>query len=203
MPMKPKVKTVPERGVGEIAKHAYSLDIDAINVILPSRAATESFGRSIGRLLQGGEVLALMGSLGAGKTALVRGIATGLRVPSDAVSSPTFVLAHEYRGRLPLIHIDLYRVSDGLEADASGLSDSFTDRTVVAIEWADRFPAWLPSDRLEFRLSHRTPFTRGLTITALGPVSSLLFQRVKHVQQRMRSGRTRAKSLIRRKASRQ
>src|SRR5262245_9267813 len=76
---------------------------------LPSLRDTDRLGRAIGSVLEGGESLALSGTLGAGKTALVRGIATGLGAPAEAVSSPTFVLLHEYHGRLPLAHIDLYR----------------------------------------------------------------------------------------------
>jgi tRNA threonylcarbamoyladenosine biosynthesis protein TsaE len=170
-------------------------------MVLSSLADTESLGQAIGRMLKGGEVLALIGMLGAGKTALVRGIAAGLGVPSDAVSSPTFVLAHEYQGRLSLIHIDLYRVKDSFEAQASGLSDCFTDQTVVAIEWADRFPAWLPTDRLEIKLTHRSPRTRGLVISAGGAGSSLLLDRITQEQRQQPLARTRRKILQRGKAS--
>jgi tRNA threonylcarbamoyladenosine biosynthesis protein TsaE len=146
--------------------------------VLTSLAATESLGRAIGRALTGGNVLALIGALGAGKTAMVRGIASGLDAPPDAVSSPTFVLVHEYQGRLPLIHIDLYRLHSNADIESIGLSDYFTDRTVVAIEWADRFPALLPEDRLEVRLTHRSPATRTVRLAANGPRSRLLLTRI-------------------------
>jgi tRNA threonylcarbamoyladenosine biosynthesis protein TsaE len=88
----------------------------------------------------------LIGALGAGKTAMVRGIAAGLGAPSDSVSSPTFVLVREYQGRLPLMHIDLYRLRTDAEAESIGLSDYFAGRAVAVIEWADRFPFLLPED---------------------------------------------------------
>jgi tRNA threonylcarbamoyladenosine biosynthesis protein TsaE len=148
------------------------------DLALTSLAATESLGRAIGRALTGGDVLALIGALGAGKTAMVRGIAAGLGVPPDSVSSPTFVLVHEYRGRLSLIHIDLYRLCTDADIESIGLSDYFTDRTVEAIEWADRFPALLPEDRLEVRLTHRTPATRTVRLAAKGPQSRSLLARI-------------------------
>jgi tRNA threonylcarbamoyladenosine biosynthesis protein TsaE len=109
---------------------------------------------------------------------MVRGIAAGLGVPPDSVSSPTFVLVHEYRARLPLIHIDLYRLRTDADIESIGLSDYFTDRTVVAIEWADRFLALLPEDRLEVRLTHRTPATRTVRLAAKGPQSRSLLARI-------------------------
>jgi tRNA threonylcarbamoyladenosine biosynthesis protein TsaE len=129
-------------------------------------------------------VLALIGELGAGKTALVRGIAAGLGTPPVFVSSPTFVLVHEYRGRLPLVHIDLYRLHTHAEAESIGLSDYFTGQAITAIEWADRFPALLPDDRLEVRLTHRSLATRKAQLVAQGPQSLALLTRIKQTRQR-------------------
>jgi tRNA threonylcarbamoyladenosine biosynthesis protein TsaE len=131
-------------------------------------------------------VLALIGALGAGKTALVRGIAAGLEMPPDSISSPTFVLVHEYRGRLPLAHIDLYRLKSGAEAESIGLRDYLTGHTVSVIEWADRFPALLPEDRLEVRLMHRSPATREAVLRAQGPRSSALLARINEVRRSIR-----------------
>jgi len=83
---------------------------DLLDVTLASPRETDLFGRTIGTVLRGGDVLTLIGELGAGKTALVRGIVAGLGGSASAVSSPTFMLMHEYQGRLPLIHLDLYRL---------------------------------------------------------------------------------------------
>ena len=199
--MGPRAKRV-KGGVGSTtSKRSTALAADSFNVVLSSRAETESLGRSIGRVLTGGEVLALHGTLGAGKTTLVRGIAIGLGVPSHCVSSPTFILAHEYPGRVPLMHIDLYRVKDSLEVEASGLSDCFTERMVVAVEWADRFPSWLPTDRLELRLLHRSQVARGLSITARGPVASSLLCKIKDFRRRRTSGRANKMTTGRGKAS--
>lgn len=151
-----------------------------LDFILSSPGETESFGSAVGRLLNGGEVLALIGELGAGKTALVRGIVAGLGVPASAVTSPTFLIAHEYRGgRLPVVHIDLYRLRRPEEAESIGLSDYLRDDVVVAVEWADRFPELLPDDRLDVTLAHRSRTTRTARVEARGPCSRSLLSRIK------------------------
>ena len=163
--------------------------IDSFELALSSRSKTASLGKAIGGALTGGEVLALIGELGAGKTALVRGIASGLGAPPDSVSSPTFVLVHEYRGRLPLIHADLYRLHTEADAEAIGLPDCFTGQAVTAIEWADRFPSLLPKDRLDVRLIHRSPATRTAQLTAHGPQSLRLLAHIIQIQRPARQSR--------------
>ncbi len=150
-----------------------------LDLILSSPSETDSFGCAIGRQLHGGEVLALIGELGVGKTALVRGIVAGLGVPADSVTSPTFLIVHEYQGRLPVVHIDLYRLQRPEETESIGLSDYLRDDAAVAIEWADRFPQLLPEDRLEVRLTHRTRTTRRVRVEARGPRSRSLLARIK------------------------
>jgi tRNA threonylcarbamoyladenosine biosynthesis protein TsaE len=162
-----------------------------MRVSLPSGAATEALGQSIGQAVRGGEVLALVGELGAGKTSLVRGIADGLQAPA-AVSSPTFVLIHEYQGRLPLVHVDLYRLRSEAEAEAIGLQEYFDGRAVTAIEWADRFPALLPADRLDLRLRHVSPTARTAELSARGPAARALLNRMRSVRRAPRSVRRRA-----------
>jgi tRNA threonylcarbamoyladenosine biosynthesis protein TsaE len=155
--------------------------VGSLDLVLSSLGKTESFGYAIGQLLHGGDVLALIGELGAGKTALVRGIVAGLGGSKVSVTSPTFVLVHQYQGRLPLIHIDFYRLRRAEEAESFGLSDCFTDEAVTAIEWADRFPDLLPEDRLEVRLLHGTPTSRRAQVRACGPQSHSLLARIKNV----------------------
>ncbi len=105
-----------------------------------SEEATAQVGRELAASLQAGSVVLLSGDLGAGKTAFVRGLAAGLGIDPGAVSSPTFTLIQEYRGgRLPLFHVDLYRLQS-IEVDDLGLDDEAMERGVIAIEWPDRLP---------------------------------------------------------------
>lgn len=111
-----------------------------------SAAETAAAGRARARQLQPGDVLALVGDLGAGKTEFVKGLAAGLQ--SDAaVTSPTFTLIHEYAdGRLPLYHFDFYRLEKEAEALALGLDVYFFGEGVSVVEWADRFPRLFPEN---------------------------------------------------------
>jgi len=104
-----------------------------------SEAETAAVARALGAALGPGTVVLLYGELGAGKTAFVRGLAAGLGADPDEVSSPTFTLVQEYAGRLPLYHVDLYRL-DRAEVDDLGLDELEAGAGVVAIEWADRLP---------------------------------------------------------------
>lgn len=136
-------------------------------LVLRSPRQTHRLGLCLGRLLQGGEVVALFGDLGTGKTSLVRGIAEGLLADPTAISSPTFTLIHEYQGRLRLIHADLYRLT-AAQLDDTGLNDYLDGHTITAIEWADRWGAGLPPDRLDIHLSHCPAATRRAILTANG-----------------------------------
>jgi tRNA threonylcarbamoyladenosine biosynthesis protein TsaE len=107
-------------------------------VISHSEEETSAVGRQLGSRLDRGAVVLLAGDLGAGKTAFVRGLAEGLGIDPSEVSSPTFTLIQEYRGgRLPLFHVDLYRLTPA-EADDLGLDDPSMEAGVMAIEWPDR-----------------------------------------------------------------
>ncbi len=126
--------------------------------------ATEQFGEQLGRRLVPGDVVGLMGELGAGKTTLIRGLAKGLELNPDDVKSPTFILLREYPGRVPLIHIDAYRL-DGTDAavvweDPDWL---FSPHKVTVIEWADRVGTWLPDDALVVRVAHKSTNQRSVT----------------------------------------
>lgn len=121
-------------------------------LVTRSREETEALGERIGRAARGGDVLALWGELGAGKTALVRGVAKGLGIPQHEVTSPTFVIVHEHHeGRLPLYHVDLYRIGPD-DARSTGWDEGFAARGVTAIEWPDRVARELPEDRLDIRI---------------------------------------------------
>lgn len=117
-------------------------------------AQTIEFGRAIGRRLRGGMVVALVGHLGAGKTHLVKGIALGNGLQdADDVTSPTFVLANEYAGRLRIHHVDLYRLKDARELTGLGFEDMRSAGAAVVVEWADRFPNAIPADALWVRFA--------------------------------------------------
>ena len=142
---------------------------DFIQRRMRSVQETIQFGKQIGQQLTGGEVLALTGDLGTGKTVLTRGIALGLGIPMDQVSSPTFTLIQEYLDSIPLIHVDLYRLERPSELSALGLEEYFTPSTIVIIEWAERFPQILPSDHIAIRLEHgETEDIRLLSVSGTG-----------------------------------
>jgi len=135
--------------------------------------ATRDLGRRLGQLLRGGEVVALRGELGAGKTTLVQGLALGLGLEQESVTSPSFVLiANLIGGRLELKHVDLYRLN-AEEAVELGLEELMTgpgsETGVTALEWAERAEEMLPSDRFEINLSWLGPHKRRAEIRALGP----------------------------------
>jgi tRNA threonylcarbamoyladenosine biosynthesis protein TsaE len=134
----------------------------------------------IGRVLRGGEMIALYGPLGSGKTVLVRGIAQGLGASPMTVTSPTFVVIHEYdQGRLPLVHMDLYRIRTPHELESTGLIEYFSGQTVTAVEWADKGRAVLPEDRIDMTLNHRAARSRSIQVRATGPKSGELLARLR------------------------
>jgi tRNA threonylcarbamoyladenosine biosynthesis protein TsaE len=114
-------------------------------------AATERLGQALAAAVPGGTVVALIGTLGAGKTRLVQAFAAAHGVPRDAATSPTFVLVNEYRGRAPIYHIDAYRLRDEDEFLELGPEEYFDSTGVTFVEWADRVADCLPAERLEIR----------------------------------------------------
>jgi tRNA threonylcarbamoyladenosine biosynthesis protein TsaE len=109
-----------------------------------SEAATEALAADFAADLSAGDVVLLSGTLGAGKTAFVRGMARGLGADAEDVSSPTFAIVHEYRGgRLPLFHVDLYRLTPGDTGDL-GLEEMGVADGVLAIEWPERLTTAFP-----------------------------------------------------------
>ena len=109
-----------------------------------SEEATRAIASSLAATLMPGAVVLLSGDLGAGKTAFVRGLAQGLGLDPDDVTSPTFTLVHEYRGgRLPLVHVDLYRL-DRAELDEIGLDQDLAAAGVTAVEWSERLIREMP-----------------------------------------------------------
>jgi tRNA threonylcarbamoyladenosine biosynthesis protein TsaE len=132
-------------------------------ILTHSEDETSAAGERFAARLAGGDVLLLYGDLGAGKTAFVRGLARGLGASSDDVSSPTFTLIQEYRGRLTLYHVDLYRLQS-IEAADLGL-DELPDRSsVMAVEWAERWSE-RPHSAWQIRFAHRGQDRRQIEIS--------------------------------------
>jgi tRNA threonylcarbamoyladenosine biosynthesis protein TsaE len=123
---------------------------------------TAGVGERLAATLGAGDVVLLYGELGAGKTAFVRGLARGLGAAPDEVSSPTFTLVQEYRGRLVLYHVDLYRL-EPREVDDLGLEELVSSDGVVAIEWAERWQG-RPDDVLEVKIEEAGEDTRRISI---------------------------------------
>jgi tRNA threonylcarbamoyladenosine biosynthesis protein TsaE len=120
--------------------------------ILNNVGSTQAFGEGWATGLTGGEVIALHGVLGAGKTQLVKGLAQGLGYRGD-VTSPTFTIMHEYRGgRLPIYHLDLYRIKDEAEAISIGLEEYIPGDGVTVIEWPERITSLLPDHTQHWEL---------------------------------------------------
>lgn len=139
---------------------------DAV-IVTEAERETEAVGEQLAGTLAAGDVILLHGQLGAGKTAFVRGLARGLGTDPDGVSSPTFTLIQEYRGgTMPLFHVDLYRL-EPREVDDLGLDELISGQAIVAIEWAERWPA-RPSQAIEVTLEHEGEDRRRITIDDLG-----------------------------------
>ena len=124
---------------------------------------TEGFGRRFAENLKPGDVLALTGDLGSGKTQFVKGLAAGLGA-TTAATSPTFTLIHEYAGgRLPIYHFDFFRVEDRQSAERLGLDDYFFGDGVSVIEWADRFPDLIPETARWISFETKSEAQRAIT----------------------------------------
>jgi tRNA threonylcarbamoyladenosine biosynthesis protein TsaE len=138
---------------------------------------TQRLGRAIGETFTGGEILLLIGSLGAGKTKLTQGIAYGLDV-KEYTKSPSFVLVNEYLGRVPLIHMDLYRIEHPKEVLLLGLDDYISDSSVVVVEWGDRGRPEFPSDHLTINIKVISEDVRQLVFDSWGVSSDLSLKRI-------------------------
>ena len=139
-------------------------------VKLPSASpdTTREIGARLGRLVQPGDVLALYGDLGAGKTCLVQGLAAGLGVTAP-IRSPTFILIAEHAGRLPLYHVDLYRTESLEEIRALGLEDLLGGDGVTVIEWGDKAEALLPIGSIRVRIDGVGDDPREIHVEGLSP----------------------------------
>ena len=150
--------TAPSRGVGAPPNASWRL-------ISHSAKDTAALGGMLATLLCAGDVLSLDGELGAGKTVLTQGIGEGIGVPKRAIRSPTYTIAHRHdMGRLPLIHIDAYRLSGPEDLLELGLEEVLVRDAVVVVEWAARVKTMLPNVSLSVRLQHTVADARLIII---------------------------------------
>jgi len=117
-----------------------------------STAETLELARAVGELLRPGDVVSLVGDLGAGKTVFARGVARALGV-TELVVSPSFTIVREYDGRVPLVHVDVYRIDAVQELHDLGFEEVVREDAVTLVEWGDRIDGLLPGDRLDVRLA--------------------------------------------------
>ncbi|MBL7140921.1 MAG: tRNA (adenosine(37)-N6)-threonylcarbamoyltransferase complex ATPase subunit type 1 TsaE [Planctomycetes bacterium] len=146
-----------------------------------SVAETLALGRRIGAAARPGDVVALVGDLGSGKTHLAKGIAEGLGAArAHDVTSPTFIICHEYLdGRMPFYHLDAYRLHGSADLEAIGADEMLEGDGLAALEWADRAPEALPDDRLDVRLEVTGAETRRIALAPHGPRAERLLAAVR------------------------
>lgn len=135
-------------------------------IVCTTEQETEDLGRRLVRALPVPSFVALYGDLGAGKTALVRGM--GAEAGTSEVRSPTFTIVHEYETNPRLIHFDAYRLSDAEELFAIGFEEYLAQSAVIVLEWAERVPEALPHERLELRLAGSGEDPREIALIPLG-----------------------------------
>ncbi|MEZ4769024.1 MAG: tRNA (adenosine(37)-N6)-threonylcarbamoyltransferase complex ATPase subunit type 1 TsaE [Caldilineales bacterium] len=172
--------------IGDRRGQLYNLTTSTMTILISHSAEeTESLGEALGRAMQPGDVIALTGDLGAGKTCLTRGIARGLGV-SDAVTSPTFILVAEYatRSGATLYHADCYRLGDAAvaEAESIGLAEMMAGDGFAVIEWAERIDRLLPADALRVELVAIDDSQRRIDLHAGGARSRALARALEHLK---------------------
>lgn len=131
----------------------------------PDPAATTALGRALATAARAGDLICLWGELGAGKTHLAKAFGAGLGVTAT-INSPSFILMAEYAGRLPLFHVDLYRLGDASDVVAGGLIDDRQSTGVTLVEWPDRMAAILPAERLDVLIDGAGDDPRTITLRA-------------------------------------
>lgn len=150
-----------------------------VEIRCPTPEATQEVGAILGRHAEAGDLLLLVGELGAGKTTLVQGLCQGLDVP-ELARSPTFVLVHRYQGRLPVYHVDLYRIGSVSEAQDLGLEELGGQDGVTVVEWAERALPAFPQDYLLVRFVWEGDTVRRLQIRGSGQRGMAWLSRAYH-----------------------
>jgi tRNA threonylcarbamoyladenosine biosynthesis protein TsaE len=145
------------------------MDVISLHLDLPDLAATIRLGNRLGELLQPGDLILLTGPLGTGKTTLTQAVGRGAGVEESCyITSPTYALLHEYPGRLPLYHLDLYRLGSEEEIEELGFLDYLYGRGATLIEWPDRLGRLKPATYLDLELAYAGESGRTAVLTATG-----------------------------------
>jgi tRNA threonylcarbamoyladenosine biosynthesis protein TsaE len=134
------------------------------SLVARSAGETHDAGRTLAASLRAGDIVLLTGDLGMGKTVFARGLAAGLGVDQEAVRSPTFTLVNPYEGRLPVFHVDLYRIEKEADLDELGLEEILGGEGVAIVEWAERLGPWMPRACVAVRIEDGGGNRRRITI---------------------------------------
>lgn len=141
-----------------------------LTLLSKSDKETIEVGRMLGQQLEEGDILGLSGELGSGKTCLTKGIGQGLGLgPREVITSPSFTLVNEYRGRHRFLHMDIYRLEHVSEFLGAGLEEYFYEPAVLVLEWADKWPEILPDHRIMIDLVILDHTRRKITLTGEHP----------------------------------
>src|ERR1700730_3628775 len=159
------------------------IDTDAQEIILvvtsSSARETKSWGRRLASLLEGGELLGFTGELGAGKTCFIKGLARGLSLREEDILSPTFTMIQEHHGRLPLYHIDLYRLEQ-VALDDLGLREYLFSEAIAAVEWFERLREARDLECLKISIAYAGANSRRIEFAAIGDRYAAIIEKLRN-----------------------
>ena len=163
-----------------MANEAVESGASVVTMVIESRSPheTKSWGRRLASLLEGGELLGLIGDLGAGNTCFIKGLARGLSLREEDIVSPTFTMIQEHHGRFPLYHIDLYRLEEAT-LDDLGLREYLFSEGVAAVEWFERLRGGADMDYLAVRISYAGANLRRIEFSAVDSRHAQIISKLK------------------------
>ncbi|HEY9158835.1 tRNA (adenosine(37)-N6)-threonylcarbamoyltransferase complex ATPase subunit type 1 TsaE [Candidatus Binatus sp.] len=163
-----------------MANEAVEAGASVVTMVIESGSPheTKSWGRRLASLLEGGELLGLIGDLGAGKTCFIKGLARGLSLREEDILSPTFTMIQEHHGRLPLYHIDLYRLEEAT-LDDLGLREYLFSEGVAAVEWFERLRGGAEMEYLAVRISYAGANLRRIEFSAVDSRHAQIISKLK------------------------
>ena len=163
-----------------MANDATNSDATVVTMVIESRSPheTKSWGRRLASILEGGELLGLIGDLGAGKTVFIKGLASGLSLREEDILSPTFTMIQEHHGRFPLYHIDLYRLEEAT-LDDLGLREYLFSEGIAAVEWFERLRGGAEMEYLSVRISYAGANLRRIEFSAVDSRHAQIISKLK------------------------